>query len=198
MQVITHPRRRWSPLAKSALSAVVAAGALTAGQARALVVFDPGFGSWEVTTFTGSYNDNIDKFNTPANGGVMPWHGNLALARQFAAAVGGDLGFPNACFERPTSYCPQDRQDGPYFFYSLYTNFIPNSDQIWHVQDTDTGGITETGIVRLSSVVTWAQATPAVPGPIPALGAAAAFGFSRKLRKRIKSSANTNSSSETI
>ena len=36
---------------------------------------------------------------------------------------------------------------------------------------------------------TWAQATliPAnVPGPLPAFGLAVAFGFSRKLRKRIK------------
>jgi hypothetical protein len=30
--------------------------------------------------------------------------------------------------------------------------------------------------------------TESVPGPLPVLGAAAAFGFSRKLRKRIKSS----------
>ncbi len=37
----------------------------------------------------------------------------------------------------------------------------------------------------------------AVPGPLPVLGAAAAFGFSRKLRKRIKRSANLVSSSST-
>lgn len=38
------------------------------------------------------------------------------------------------------------------------------------------------------------QATP-VPGPMPALGAAAAFGFSRQLRKRIKGSISAVSSS---
>jgi hypothetical protein len=37
-----------------------------------------------------------------------------------------------------------------------------------------------------------------VPGPLPALGAVAAFGFSRKLRKRIRGSANPVSSSYTI
>jgi hypothetical protein len=44
---------------------------------------------------------------------------------------------------------------------------------------------------------TWAQATlvPAagsanVPGPLPAVGLAVAFGFSRQLRKRIKASAS--------
>jgi len=37
-----------------------------------------------------------------------------------------------------------------------------------------------------------------VPGPLPLFGAAAAFGLSRKLRKRIKDSANCVSSSYTI
>ncbi len=40
-----------------------------------------------------------------------------------------------------------------------------------------------------TDTVTWAQATPyipPVPGPLPLFGAAAALGFSRKLRKRIK------------
>ncbi len=36
------------------------------------------------------------------------------------------------------------------------------------------------------------------PGPVPLLGIAAVFGFSRKLRKRIKNSANPGSSSSTI
>jgi hypothetical protein len=38
----------------------------------------------------------------------------------------------------------------------------------------------------------------AAPGPLPIFGAAAAFGFSRKLRKRIKNSAKPVSSSYTI
>ena len=39
-----------------------------------------------------------------------------------------------------------------------------------------------------NSTYVWlnAQKVPTVPGPLPALGAAAAFGFSRKLRKRIQ------------
>jgi len=48
--------------------------------------------------------------------------------------------------------------------------------------------------------LTWAQATLVnnvpVPGPLPLFGVAAAFGFSRKLRKRIK--ANTNPVSSTF
>jgi hypothetical protein len=42
----------------------------------------------------------------------------------------------------------------------------------------------------MASADTWTQvitqtAIPAVPGPLPILGAGAAFGFSRKLRRRI-------------
>ncbi len=44
-----------------------------------------------------------------------------------------------------------------------------------------------------------ADVSPAsVPGPLPALGAAAAFGFSRELRKRIKGSTNALSSSYSL
>jgi hypothetical protein len=39
---------------------------------------------------------------------------------------------------------------------------------------------------------------PAAPGPLPIFGAAAAFGFSRKLRRRIRNSVNPVSSSDTI
>jgi hypothetical protein len=42
-----------------------------------------------------------------------------------------------------------------------------------------------------STLVTPAGPSAAVPGPLPVLGAAASFCFSRKLRKRIKPSANS-------
>lgn len=59
--------------------------------------------------------------------------------------------------------------------------------------------------VDLNSSVTWAQVAPkgtppgdpkisTVPGPVPVIGAFAAFGYSRKLRKRIKLSTNTSAS----
>jgi len=44
----------------------------------------------------------------------------------------------------------------------------------------------------------FSSSTAAVPGPLPALGAAAAFGFSRKLRKRIKRSPNAVSSTYSL
>ncbi|MCT0208012.1 hypothetical protein [Synechococcus sp. CS-1332] len=42
-------------------------------------------------------------------------------------------------------------------------------------------------------VATFTPAPSAVPGPLPVLGAAAAFGYSRKLRKRVKNSSKTGS-----
>ena len=69
-------------------------GALSAGQAQALVV-NVGGQDWDVTTFSWSYEQNTAKFNTANNGGVMPWWFDQGLALDFASAVGSDLGFPN-------------------------------------------------------------------------------------------------------
>ena len=79
----------------AALGAVVAGLSLTAGQARALVVTTYSGLDYEVTTFTGSYNDNVSKFNTPTNGGLMPWWGNEDLASQFTGLVSTYFGTPN-------------------------------------------------------------------------------------------------------
>jgi hypothetical protein len=61
------------------------------------------------------------------------------------------------------------------------------SAHLWY----GTGGVPFTP----NSTYVWlsAEKVPPVPGPLPALGAAAAFGFSRKLRKRIKGSTKTGS-----
>ena len=48
--------------------------------------------SYNVTTFTGNYQDFPDKFNTPSNGGTMPWWGNDDLAGDFAWEVEAQLG----------------------------------------------------------------------------------------------------------
>ena len=64
----------------AALGAVVAGLALTAGQAKAIVVSVRGL-DYDVSTFTASFPDeNPGKFQTEANGGNMPWWGNLALS----------------------------------------------------------------------------------------------------------------------
>ncbi|MCX5960589.1 MAG: hypothetical protein NT053_12410 [Cyanobacteria bacterium] len=48
---------------------------------------------YDVTTFTGSYNDNASNFNST----LMPWWGSSStLANQFAAAIGAEMGYPNS------------------------------------------------------------------------------------------------------
>jgi hypothetical protein len=174
-----NPRRRWLSVAKSTLGVAMAMGALAAGQARAVIVNVEGQ-DWDVTTFTGTYNDNPSKFATAANGGVMPWWGNSSLANDFASVVLSSLGYWNPIDDNP--------DQGP--------NFAFGYDNTHHAPTLPGWGwngnfnLVMSSGYRISDNVVWAQAAPAspaaVPGPLPALGAAAAFGFSRKLRKRIK------------
>lgn len=174
----------------TAVGALVAGFVIADSQAQALVVSVGGF-DYDVTTFTGSYNDNASKFHIPANGGVMPWWENYNpvnnwstnLASDFALEVAYSLG------------------SGVLFAYELRPQF--NSTQAAFYVGINIPFGTET---LYGSSATWAQATligptsgggggsADVPGPFPALGLAAAFGFSRKLRKRIKASSNTVSS----
>ena len=174
-------------------------GVLGAGQAQALVVTVSGQ-QWDVTTFTGTYNNNVAKFNL-AN---MPWlndslFDSSALMAQFVVAVNDDLGAPNVC---PANCAGgQVGTRGPYFAQKLYwgSGNVNGNASFW-----DVGGAQRQGTGGLGSdqVLTFAQATPftspaPVPGPRPALGAAAAFGFSRKLRKRINVSKAVDGSSAT-
>ncbi len=81
---------------KIALTTVVALGSigLTAGEAHAFVV-NVDSQNYDVTTFSGSYNDNISKFNLPTAGGVMPWWNSDATSKAFATAVGTAFGAVN-------------------------------------------------------------------------------------------------------
>ena len=157
-------------------------GVLTAGQAQAFVV-NVGGVNYDVTTFgPDSYDNNISKFALPANGGVMPWWNDQTLANTFAVALGTSLGTPN-----PNS-------NGPYFAYDS-TSFIVFS----LYRDANSGG--GRNDLKSDTSITWAQAAPMsarVPGPLPALGAAAAFGFSRKLRGRINASKGDSSRAATL
>jgi hypothetical protein len=54
---------------------------------------------------------------------------------------------------------------------------------------TNTFNVTSQGFTTFDNSVDQKAATSSVPGPLPILGAGAAFGFSRKLRSRIKAAA---------
>ena len=153
---------------------------LTAGEAHAYVV-NVGGQNYDVTTFTGTYNGNISKFATAANGGVMPWWQNASLAQTFAQQVFDSLGTPNNF-----AFNGVQQQFGPLFGY-LKTGTLENYRYQASINSVVLFNVQQSNFT-VSRV--WAQASlvppPPVPGPLPALGAVAAFGFSRKLRKRIK------------
>jgi hypothetical protein len=147
----------------------VAAGSLALvfapNPAEALVTtVNIGGTNYDITTFKGSYVDNAAKFATPANSGLMPWWGNSGLAASFATAVGDKFGYPNSFGDT-----------GPFFVFGLGANDVFS-------QDLD-------GQSQASASAPWTYAVlaspPAVPGPLPLFGAAAAFGMSRRLRRRI-------------
>jgi hypothetical protein len=150
---------------------------LTAGEAHALVVNVNGQ-NYDVTTFIGSYNDNISKFATAANGGVMPWWNDSSTADSFTSAVNTGLGLPNS-----------GNLAGPYFGYASGTNI---GFDYW----SSISSSVQSGGAAKANARTWAQVTvapssPAAPSPLPIFGAAAAFGASRQLRKRIKRSGHS-------
>ena len=181
----------------AALGVVVAGLVLAGGQAKALVVpVTVGGLNYEVTTFTGSYDANASKFTTTD----MPWWGNTSLADQFAVAVGNSFGATQQLYDSSIStvvYGPLFSVGGrisyvgaPYDALFSWAVAVPNGTvasfhQLYPTSDTFT-----------YATATLASSPPApsssVPGPLPALGLAAAFGFSRQLRKRIKRHRSTS------
>ncbi len=159
-------------------AAALAAISLSPGSAQAYVVTVGGV-QYDVTTFTGTYNANSSKFALPPAPGLMPWWGNQTLAANFATAVGANLGTPNSYFGNTS---------GPSFSYQTNAG-VSTVGRNWCtascMQNPDLI------LVAYANSATYAQATlytapTAAPGPLPLLGAGAAFGFSRKLRKRIQ------------
>lgn len=147
---------------------------------------------WDVTTVQGKFRDPGSGLSalgvTLTNTANAPWWGSQSLANSFASAVAGNLGYPNPCPIGPGS-C-----DGPYFAYAL--NVDPNYINAAYVNQ-GTGGnqvfdsIQNSGYSPPGGFLTYATATRVnaqVPAPLPIFGAAAAFGYSRKLRKRLLNS----------
>jgi len=187
-------------LGKAVLGAAVAMGVLGAGEAQALVVNVNGQ-NWNVTFFDGTQGgSNAALFRTPEQGGAMPWFTNNAascgtninasastcLAAQFARAVGTSLnGVGNAQILR-------------FAFSGMTSDSVGTGVAGTACNDSGclrTGQFIYTNNLQLDTepqdlTGRWAYVDPVyplpVPGPLPALGAAAAFGFSRKLRQRIK------------
>jgi hypothetical protein len=142
---------------------LVFTGSVGAANAVIITVNDT---KYDVTTFTGTFKDNVAKFDTPANGGVMPWWGDLTLAASFGSA----LGLPN--------------YDGTYYYGPIYAvghiDFMSLIDyRSYDKDDNDFYGNADD-----NTVYTFAQAVPQqVPVPVPILGALAAFQGTRRLKR---------------
>jgi len=160
-------------------AAALAAISLSPGSAQAYVVTVGGV-QYDVTSFTGSDadNNNTSKFQTAANGGMMPWWGNPSAAMEFASAVGTQVGTQSS----------QSGAVSAFFGYSRYIDPVFDEFSYLELFYTNNGNTQYASWPTGDPSLLWAQATPVhpAPGPLPLLGAAAAFGFSRKLRKRIK------------
>lgn len=171
---------RRSVKAARTLAALVAATAAfsSADAAHAVPVVVNGT-TYDVTTFTGSYNSNSSRFTTTE----MPWFGDGSLAEQFAIAVGAQLGTPVL------------GTNGPLFAYSTAIDPTFGSTNIFVYSYNSTTNppavkfLSAASSFNITYAVASAQAPSAVPGPLPLFGAAAAFGMSRRLRRRIKLSA---------
>jgi hypothetical protein len=146
--------------------------ALGSQQASALTL-NVGGNNYDVTTFTGSYNDNASKFNIPALNGTMPWWGNRDLALSFASALNTKLGTPNMAAGLVNS---------PYFAFTIPNVVISGT----YIPFLNVAG-TVNWLPDATNVYVEATLLPA-PAPLPLLGAGAAFSMSRCLRRRIRRS----------
>jgi hypothetical protein len=118
-----------------------------------------------------SYTGSVDLFQLPPLG-KMPWWGSQSNADFFAGEVFDALG------EGSTAGY------GPLFAYDYDPSI---AEVIGSLQDLSTPGSFIDDNPAASATVKYAiaNATTPVPGPLPLFGAAAAFGWSRRLRRRL-------------
>jgi hypothetical protein len=132
----------------------------------------------------------------------MPWWGNDNLAKDFATALGSQILTPNFGTQfGPTFAFANALQIADPFYPVNYPAGAPFTDgwiycanPIGSCQPGPQGGIGRGAYFTYNQdsaqVSGYATAVP-VPGPLPILGAGAAFGWSRRLRRRLKRSSKT-------
>ncbi len=162
-------------ISRNTLYSRVAGGVVTlltvaaSGAPARAVVINIGGVYWDISAEVVSPSMNIDLFKdtyiTP-----QPWAGDEKIANEFAATLGARLGLPN-----PSNYGPffAFDADGTATSYDVGVSGSPGGS----------GAIPFT--VRFNQPFTYANATLVVPGPLPVLGGMAAFGWSRRLRRRV-------------
>jgi hypothetical protein len=136
--------------------------------ARAVVI-NVGGVDWTISAEVVNPGTNIDFFKTTYITS-QPWAGDGNLANDFASALGNQLTLPN-----PSNY-------GPFFAFDADGTATPYDVG---VSGSEGGSGAMAFTVRFDQPFTYAKATRVVPGPLPVLGGMAAFGWSRRLRRRV-------------
>ena len=157
------------------LAAAAAALTLLNATAAQAVVVSVNGKAYDVSTFTGSYNDNTAKFMPPADGGEMPWWDDSDMAQAFALAA----------FEKKEYFGTPNESGtlGPLFAFNYYPG--PAALLFWTYDDV--GSVYDSSYP--TSTLTFAvasSAATAVPAPMSLLGALAALRASRRLRQRVR------------
>ena len=160
-----------SPMRLSAIAVLTgtAASLLFSAPAQAVGV---NFGAvlYDVTVVETSYTSSGVFFQLPPLG-QMPWWGSQSDADFFAGEVFDALG------EGSTAGY------GPLFAFDYNAS---SAEVIGSLQDFSAPGSFIDGTPAATATVKYAIANAPVPGPLPLFGAAAAFGCSRQLRRRIR------------
>jgi hypothetical protein len=160
-----------------AVSATVVLPLLSVAPASAVTV-TVGSTAYDVNVFIGKYLGNESLFQVPP-AGQMPWWGDVTgdLAAEFSQQVYDLLGSgPSVGY-------------GPVFAYELSgTNILGISQNLTNPSSQSGETIANNADVKYAIVTPLHSAPTSVPAPLPLFGAAAAFGWSRQLRKRIGAS----------
>jgi len=140
---------------------------------------------YNITYFQGDYNSNIAKLETPANNGLMPSWGSETMATLFSDALGLQLGTPNPPHLVVTTvpFLPSLRLILAVAFYLSMQSPLIDAVATFGSSSLFTG---DGGNASRAYAILATPTPTSVPGPAPLFGAAAAFGMSRRLRRRIK------------
>ncbi len=131
------------------------------------VVVNVGGHPYDVTVLNTAYANSTGMFQLPP-AGAMPWWGDDMLASEFAAEVYNSLG------------AGWDANYGPVFAHG------ESLGQVLGLTQSISNPLDQIDVtLTTNTTMTYAIATTPVPGPLPLFGAAAAFGWSRRLRKRL-------------
>ncbi len=168
----------------SKVSLICSSAVVLLGQqpASALVVDVPGYGSFNIQV----QDTTFPSLSPPAS--AMPWWNDQPAASAFATATGSIFGslFNNL---------------GPFFAWgtsgsSVYMdafcigapcfNFVGAADSAFSFGPLSPAGSPVSELPYPWAIATRVSTTSSVPGPLPLFGVAAAFGYSRRLRRRLK------------